>query len=104
MKKKPIEQVEIAVGMTFRIEDVPYEVYAIERRIEVRSAELSSKQLKENFQKRPLNRYWKGMPQIEDFDRGDVITETSTCFRARNKQLAWVIYLSLIIRKGAHEE
>ncbi len=62
--------------------------------------EIDSKRYAEQLQKRPINRYKRGFPHLEEFRAGELVTEEWARLCLKSGKELWQFYTSLTVRKG----
>lgn len=90
----------IGAGDRIFISGVSYQCIAVEKTTSTRLADSNSETYAKELRRKPLNRYLKGMPKIERFQRGDVITEWQSCSRLKSRHHVWNVYYQFVVKKG----
>lgn len=90
----------MGVGHRLHFDGEWWEIFQVEQSKVTRRSEFTRDQTAEQLGKRPLNRYLGGGPHLDEFERGDIITEEFTALRVRGTNRTWCIYPVYRIRKG----
>lgn len=93
-------ETQVEVGTKIQLDGVTWDTVAVETGKTTKRADCHSDKYLENLVKRPLNRYMRGYPVVEEFRRGEMVTEEWTVVRLRAKDKAWNVYQRYEVKKG----